>query len=80
MVSTSQQNTPMILLLYGFGLLVVLGGIVTAVALISAKRGFEDESGYHTIDSELHESAGSTAPTKPFSSDGAHLPPMLPTI
>lgn len=62
----------MIILLYGFGVLLAGAAVVTSYAALSAKDGYEDDTGFHL----LTPAVDATEANK--KSVGSNLPPFAP--
>ena len=63
----------MIILLYGFGVLLAVSAIVTVYAAVTAQDGYEDETGFHLLPKDRRPTV--TAEKKAV---GGNLPPFAP--
>ena len=67
------ETTHMIILLYGFGVLLAGASVITVYAALTAKDGYEDETGFHLLRT-AHEAADGSDKK----SVGSDLPPFAP--
>lgn len=63
----------MIILLYGFGVLLAGASVITVYAALTAQDGYEDETGFHLLGKA---DVAADGPDK--KSVGSNLPPFAP--